>query len=182
MFSATSAAVGTLTWNQSLIAVGIVAAAVLLAGLVVIFGRGQAAHKDPSASVVRSWIAVSLVIGLLLFGVFAFAVDDTTLRSTLIGSLSASVGAAIAFYFSSKSSDQARQDLLNATFGTETTPDLAGKTEAEATALLGKSSLKLEVDPASTGDATAVVVSQVPVKGSSSRKGDSVLVTLGPPT
>ncbi|HEX5251382.1 MAG TPA: hypothetical protein VFW14_17090 [Gaiellales bacterium] len=36
------------------------------------------------------------------------------LRSTLFGGLVASVGAAVAFYFSSNTADQARSDVLNA--------------------------------------------------------------------
>jgi hypothetical protein len=69
---------------------------------------------DPG-SVVRSWIAISLVMGLLVFCATAFLIDDPSLRSTLYGGLIASVGAAVAFYFSSKGADQARSDILNAT-------------------------------------------------------------------
>jgi hypothetical protein len=38
----------------------------------------------------------------------------------------ASAGAAVAFYFATKASDQARSDILNASLGTTTVPDLRG--------------------------------------------------------
>jgi len=90
---------------------GIVAVALLLIGVIVIFAR----RKDPAGqSVVRSWIALALVAGLVLFCAVTFAINDPNLRSTVFGGLTTSVGAAIAFYFSSKTSDQARQDILQA--------------------------------------------------------------------
>jgi hypothetical protein len=64
--------------------------------------------------VIRSWIAISLVMGLPVFCATAFLINDASLRSTLYGGLIASVGAAIAFYFSSKAADQSRADVLNA--------------------------------------------------------------------
>ena len=101
--------------------------------------------------------------------------------STVFGGLTASVGAAVAFYFSSKASDQARKDILSATFGTETVPDLGKMTEADATTTLGKTSLKLQVSPDSSKDADAVVTTQQPPKDSVVTKGSSVVVALGPP-
>ncbi|MGN6377484.1 MAG: Ig domain-containing protein [Gaiellales bacterium] len=87
----------------------------LLAGLVILWFRSvQAAAKEPSKSMVRSWIAIALVLGLLVFCATSFVVGDSALRSTLFGGLVASVGAAVAFYFSSKSADQARADILDA--------------------------------------------------------------------
>ena len=62
----------------------------------------------------RSWIAISLVLGLLAFCAAAFLITDTTLRSTLFGGLIASAGAAIAFYFSSSAADKTRADILKA--------------------------------------------------------------------
>jgi hypothetical protein len=110
--------VATLTWDQTLIVVGIVAVAVLSAGFIVTWARSKPS-QPPGGSVVRSWIAISLVVALVLFSAASFALTDSNLRSTLIGAVTASVGAAIAHYFSSKSADQARQDLLTATAGTE---------------------------------------------------------------
>ena len=171
---AAAAAATALSWRQTLAVLGIIAITVLLIGLLVIFARS----KDPTQSVVRSWIALTLVAGLVLFCAVTFAINNPDLQNTIFGGLTASVGAAIAFYFSSKSSDQARQDILNATFGTETVPALKGLTEDEATALLGKTSLRLEVSPGSSTAADAKVESQQPPQNSVVRKGSSVVVTL----
>jgi PASTA domain len=167
--------VGTLTWNQTLIAVGAVALTALLTGLIIIYGRSKEAPTERSSSIVRSWIALILVIGLVMFSAFTFGIADANLRSTLVGGLTASVGAAIAFYFSSRSSDQAREDILNATLGTESVPKLEGKTQAEATALLGTTSFKLE-DAGQGPD--AVIATQNPSAGSVARKGTPIAVTL----
>src|SRR5262249_10173013 len=107
-----------------------------------------------------------------------FAINDPNLRNTVFGGLIASVGAAVAFYFSSKAADQARKDILNAAFGTETVPDLSDMKEADAAAALGKTSLKLEVSPDSSKSVNAVVKSQQPLKDSIVGKGSSVVVTL----
>src|SRR6266516_3437160 len=106
---AAAAAPITLSWGQALAVVGIIAAVIVAIGIVVIIAR-SAGGKDPEQSVVRSWIALTLVAGLVLFGAVTFAINDPKLRSTVFGGLTASVGAAVAFYFSSKTSDQARQD------------------------------------------------------------------------
>ena len=168
----TAVAVGTLSWDQTLIAVGIVAAAVLLVGAVLVWARSKVPDGTGN-SVVRSWISLSLVLGLILFGAFSFAVNDATLRSTLIGGLTASVGAAVTFYFQSKTN----QDVLDAAVGTETVPDLKGMTEAAAQSALGKTSLKLEPDPAKPAhDATSTITDQSPPPNTSARKGTSVVV------
>jgi hypothetical protein len=178
MSAADATTVAALTWAQALTAAMVVAGTALLAGIVVILGRRWAPQRDAGASVVRSWIAITLVIGLVLFCAFALALNDANLRSTLVGGLTASVGAAIAFYFSAKSSDQARQDILDATVGTETVPDLKGSTEPEAAALLGRTSLRLKIDPAGSAAATAVVAQQDPVRDTQVQKGHAVVVTL----
>lgn len=67
------------------------------------------------AGAARSWIAISLVMGLLVFCAAAFLVEEPSLRNTLFGGLIASVSAATAFYFSSKAADSARADILKAT-------------------------------------------------------------------
>lgn len=117
-----SAATTSVTSTQAYVILGLVVVGILAAGLVVILGRktvpgdstGERASIIPSepASLIRSWIAIALVIGLLIFCGAAFLVDNAALRSTLMGGLVASVGAAVAFYFSSKSADQARTDIL----------------------------------------------------------------------
>jgi PASTA domain len=176
-----AAPASTLSWSQTLAVISVIAGALLLIGVLVIVARRSLGGKDPSQSVVRSWLALILVAGLVLFCAVTFAINDPNLRSTVFGGLVASVGTAVAFYFSSKSSDQARQDILNAAFGTETVPALTGITENEAAALLGKSSLKLEVNPSSSNVAGAKVETQQPPKDSVVRKGSSITVTLSPP-
>lgn len=128
---------------------------------------------------IRSWIAITLVIGLLFFCAFVFAVNDTSLQSTLMGGLIASVGSAIAFYFSSKASDKARQDIANAaTLGTELVPSLIDKTKAEASQILGQTSFSLIEDPSSPSSPTAVVRTQNPLANTSAPRGSSVMVTF----
>ena len=178
MLAANSSTSNTLSWGQTLAVLIVAASTILLTGIIVIIGR-RVGSKEAMPSVVRSWIALALVAGLVLFGATAFAINDTNLRSTLIGGLTASVGAAVAFYFSSKTSDQARQDILSAAFGTEKVPDVTGRTEADAAAQLGKTSLKLVVEGAGAEDPNAVVVkSQDPPIGSEVRKGSTVVVTV----
>lgn len=176
----TAAPPTTLSWGQALALVGIIAGAIVVIGIVVIIARSTGG-KDPEQSVVRSWLALILVAGLVLFCAVTFAINDSSLRSSVFGGLTASVGAAVAFYFSSKGADQARKDILNAAFGTETVPDLSNMTEAEATVALGKTSLKLEVGPDSSGGDHAVVKTQRPPKDSVVTKGSSVVVTLKAP-
>jgi hypothetical protein len=112
---------------------------------------------------VRSWIAISLVLGLLVFCAASLAIGDSTLRSTLVGALAAAVGAAIAFYFSAHQADQSRQDLLTAAAGTVTVPEITALTLAKASALLAKTSLRLLIDP-----------------GTEARRGSTVRESLEP--
>jgi hypothetical protein len=129
-----------------------------------------------SSSVVRSWIAIALVGGLLVLCAAAFAIDDSTVRSTLIGGLTASVGSAIAYYFASKSSEQSTAAIVQATTGMAKIPDLTGKTTDEAIAALG-TSFVLGIDPSAASGAH--VVSQAPPAGTSAAIGSPVVVKLG---
>jgi hypothetical protein len=96
---------------------GFVIAGVLLAGVLVVWAISPTKRKtvDPAKSFVRSWIAVSLVLGLLVFCAASFMINDARLRSTLFGGLIASAGSAVAYYFSSRAADQARADILTTT-------------------------------------------------------------------
>ncbi|WP_143094155.1 hypothetical protein [Streptacidiphilus jiangxiensis] len=67
-------------------------------------GNGRQSRR-PYGSIVRSWIALSLIAGLLLYFGLAFAVDGPTLRSTLAGAVGAAVGSTTAYYFSSIEGD-----------------------------------------------------------------------------
>lgn len=141
-------------------------------------GAADQSTPQPDGDFIRSWIAITLVIGLLFFCAFVFAVNDTSLQSTLMGGLIASVGSAIAFYFSSKASDKARQDIANAaTLGSEFVPSLIGKTKAEASQILGQTSFSLIEDPGSPSSPTAVVRTQNPLANTNAPRGSSVMVT-----
>jgi hypothetical protein len=85
---------------------------VLLCLVIGLVRRTSRVPNDPPPSVVRSCIAVSLVLGLLVFCAATLATADTDLQSQLFGALTTSVGAAVAFYFSSQASDKARADIL----------------------------------------------------------------------
>lgn len=132
-------------------------------------------------SFIRSWMAVTLVVGLLLLTVLSFGIMDTSLRSALVGGITASVGAAIAFYFSAKSADaarqdvltaatQARSDILQATVGTDTVPNLVGMSLAEAKSALGTTTFKLNPSLYQEPDSTRGSV--VPGKDDSVTKQD----------
>jgi high-affinity Fe2+/Pb2+ permease len=103
---------GNNTWFTLLVVVGFV----LAAGGVVAWGRRWLAKgpeksskaqdetsqsNEGEGSLVRSWLAISLVGGLLIFTAISFWINDPTMRSTLIGGLVANAGAAVAFYFAS---------------------------------------------------------------------------------
>ncbi|MFI9159477.1 PASTA domain-containing protein [Kitasatospora aureofaciens] len=165
-----------LTWGQTLAALLIIAGTITVIGLIL---WGASAAKGVMGSVARSWIALALTAGLLAVGVLAFAVNDSTTRSTLIGALGAAVGAATAFYFSSKSTDQAH-DLLTTSVGTETVPDLTGRTADDAMRVLSTTTLRLMVDPTSPAPAAGKnVVKQQPLAGAVAPKGTTVMVTYG---
>jgi hypothetical protein len=126
--------------------------------------------------VVRSWLAVSLVAGLMLFCLLSLGLNDSTLRSTLFGGLIASTGAATAFYFASKNSDQARQDILDASFGTVAVPDLSEKTIDEARGMMGAVALELRTPVGAAGEAQ--ISTQDPLARAQVRRGSIVAVTV----
>jgi hypothetical protein len=150
----------------------VLAVAELATGWIIAWSRNK---QDTGGSVVRSWIAIGLVIGLTLLCAFSFVINDASLRNTLIGALTAAAGSAVAFYFSSRSAEDARKDLISTQVGTEVVPDLKNMTEADAASVLGKTSLKLEIDPASPIDRPNMKVDkQDPKAGSDSPKGTTV--------
>lgn len=184
--AAAAATGGVLSWNETLLLLGFVVAVLLGAGAIVWWMRGARSKSTETAGYIRSWIAVMLVAGLLLFCALAFGVADESLRSTLIGALTASVGTAVAFYFATKAGDQARQDVLAAAGAnpgappaTAEVPDLTGDDIADATSTLGRTTFKIELHPKSP--AAGVVRVQKPPGGTTAQVGTSVVVTLGPP-
>jgi PASTA domain len=168
-----------LTGDQTIFAVSLIAVAMLLAGAVVIWARsGQGPkHATLGNSYIRAWVAIALVMGLLLFTALSFGISDSTLRNTLIGGLTASVGSAIAFYFSSSSGAQARQDMLTAAGKTDSVPNLKGKTKDEAIKTLGSTSFKFEIDPTGnpTPSETDTIDKTAPAPGDIAPVGSTVL-------
>ncbi len=167
---------------------------VLLGGVVAAFGRsllegsfksrsgsvpdkGGSGRATPDRTFMRSWLALALVGGLLIFAAVSFQLDDTALRSSLLGGVIASAGAATAFYFASKSSDQARQDILNASLPTVTAPSLIGKTKAEVNSALAGAPLYLDALPTTAPD-TWSAVSQDPQPNQQTPTGSRVHVTF----
>jgi hypothetical protein len=162
-----------------------VVAFVLLTGLIImggrqlLEGRAKEGDRDPMAdrTTIRAWLAVSLVGGLLIFSAASFWFDDTTLRSALIGGVVANAGAAVAFYFASKSSDQARKDILNAALPTVLVPNLDGMSLASVQAAIAKLPLTLVTVPPEPA-ADAKVKSQDPLAHTPTHAGATVTATL----
>ncbi|MGA7206793.1 MAG: PASTA domain-containing protein [Specibacter sp.] len=168
-----------------LMALGIVAITVLATTLIIVVARTGKNARNPAESIVRGWMAVALVVGLLLLTVMSFGLQDSALRSALVGGITASVGAAIAFYFSAKSAETARQDMLNATVGTETVPDLTQSTIGEAKKLLGTTTFRLIANDSApsvpgTGNSvpgdTVSVKRQDPAPNTQALKGSAITV------
>jgi uncharacterized repeat protein (TIGR01451 family) len=70
--------------------------------------------KQEGNSVVRAWIAVSLVAGVIILTAATLGGTDTGLQNVLIGSLVAGSGSAVAFYFATKSAESANAAVLKA--------------------------------------------------------------------
>jgi hypothetical protein len=185
-----TAQVTHLSTNAANITVGLIVGFLILGGLVTAFGRarlegsykarsggaqdqGSTGQSTPDRTFMRSWLAISLVGGLLIFSAVSFQLDDTTLRSSLLGGVIASAGAAAAFYFASKSADQARQDILNAAFPTTTAPTLVGKARSDVNAALAGSPLFLDASP-TTADPDWIAVSQDPQPNQQTPTGSRV--------
>jgi PASTA domain len=184
-----------LSSNDWIIALALTVGLILAAGIVVAVSRfyleGRPASADASAhgspagpadkTLIRSWLAISLAGGLLLFCAISFGLDDTTLRSTLIGGLVANAGAAVAFYFASRASDQARHDILAASFPSVVVPNLVGKTEQEVNSIMATTSLHLVAQPPDRDKATATVVSQNPAANQAVPQSSQITVDFASP-
>ncbi len=185
MWIAEQATTDKLSFGEAVQLSLIVAGALIVLGIVL-----TAARKfipDPTGgSILRSWLAIGLVLGLLMFCAITFAVNDATLRSTLLGGLTASVGAVLAFYFSAKSGEQARQDLMEshkdalaAAVGVDQVPDLIGKTQTGAAATMSLMTLVMQVDPAKPpASGTATITEQTPKAGVTVPKGSTITVSF----
>ncbi|PWI13009.1 hypothetical protein DI272_01795 [Streptomyces sp. Act143] len=189
--------VDTLTWGQSLTVLVIMGGVVLAVGFIVIFARWALAPRrrrvEPAAAqndekvnekaietdgVVRSWLAIAFAAGALILVPITFALQDSTTRNVLIGALVATLSAATTFYFTTKSAQEAQQNLLKAQ-GTERVPDLVGFTLTEARKITSVSSLILDVDPNTPDGQNKRVRTVQPTAGTEITKGAHVTLTLG---
>jgi len=128
----------------------------------------------------RSWLAIALVGGLLIFAGASFQLDDTALRSSLLGGVVASAGAAAAFYFASKSADQARQDILNASLSNIAAPSLLGLSGSQVAASIAGSPLYLDASPTAVPD-NWIAVSQSPQANQQTPTGSRIHVVFAGP-
>jgi hypothetical protein len=141
--------------------------------------RERAGSRE-DRTMIRSWIAISLVGGLLIFTAVSFWISDTTLRSTLVGGLVANAGAAVAFYFASKSADQARSDILAASLPSTVTPNLLGDKPAAVNAKLASTSLRVLATPPNP-DPDSQAIDQSPKPNQTTGTGSSITVTFAGP-
>ena len=139
-----------------------------------------AGGQESDRTFVRSWLAIALVGALVIAVPLSFMLDDTTLRSALVGGLVANAGAAVAFYFAAKSADQARRDILSASLGTTFVPDLFGMEYAKVNEQLASMSLRL-VPPARHPVDGAQVVTQSPAPNQQVMHNSPVAVTFAGP-
>ncbi|GAA1932038.1 hypothetical protein GCM10009837_67190 [Streptomyces durmitorensis] len=111
-------------------------------------------------------ISISALVILTVLSLYTGAVGDNELKTALI-----TITAAItAFYFSSKSSDSARQDIIQAIKDYPSAPDVTGITIAQARKVLDGMNLRLDF-PKEAAD-TAEIESQEPKPGNPVREGN----------
>jgi hypothetical protein len=171
----------------------LIAGFVLAAGVVTAFGRARlegsfkarsrsgpgqgSADQAPDRTFLRSWLAIALVGGLLIFSAVSFQLDDPALRNSLLGAVIASTGAATAFYFAARSSDQARRDMLTASVPATVAPALLGRTRSEVNAAIAGTPLSLDASPP-TGPGDWIAVAQDPPPNQQIPAGSRLRVTF----
>lgn len=134
-------------------------------------------HPNADKTIIRSWLAVVLVAGLLLFATGSFFIANANLQSLLMGGVIASAGTAVAFYFSSKQSEQTQQNLLNASLGNQIVlPDLTAGTVGDAKKIALALQLTLVVPPGAPDG--AAVTSTSPAPFSIIRPGATITLTV----
>jgi hypothetical protein len=133
-------------------------------------------------SVVRSWIAIALVIGLIIYTGATLGGQDESVRSALVGGLVAAVASATAYFFATIQAEGA----LNAVAGAGATPNavvpsLTQLALSDALSAVGATNFKLVVDAASVPTATTppVIASQDPAAGASVPANSEIVVKLG---
>ena len=132
---------------------------------------------DPDTSIVRSWLAITLVGGLLVLGAASFGLADETLRSTVVGGVVSASSAAVAFYFAGKAASEARKDLVNAqNVALVAVPDLKGLTIDAARGKASGQGLFLAFDPGVQFSGTDAVASTSPPAGTQVQSGAYIVV------
>jgi len=120
-------------------------------------------------------LALVLVGSLVLLAGASMDGGNEQTRNLLVGGIVASAASAVAFYFATRSAQEARRDILNAAFSTETVPDITNLDIARAQATMSRTSLVLKL-PEVTPAAGATITKQEPVPGTSVAKGTEVKV------
>jgi hypothetical protein len=162
---------------------GALVAIVIGVGVLILLARRFLRDDDAAGggdkTLIRSWLSVVLVSGMLLFAAGSFFVDDTNLRGVLMGGVIASAGTATAFYFASKASAETQKNLLSAVFDGPMAfdlPNLVGMSVGQARGVAAALRLSFDTDPQGAPDGSVVSASK-PQSGTSVRPGDSVVVT-----
>lgn len=129
--------------------------------------------------IVRSALALILVTSLaLLAAVVHFDDANAEHQTLLLGAVATLASAVVAFYFSSRSADAARKDLLSAvSVGPQVSvPDLVGMTVSAAKSRMSASNMSLTL-PQEVSEA-AVIATQNPPPGEVVSPGRTITVTL----
>lgn len=115
---------------------GVMVVTILLTGALLLARRWSRLGGDDAdkPTVVRAWLAISLVAGTLILAAASMFIDDTTMRSLLMGGLVASAGTSVAFYFASRDAEKTQENLLAAAMSEVPgrVPDVEGLVVSEA--------------------------------------------------
>lgn len=170
-FSGTALPSGLESW----VLVAIVGAAMLIAMVaLLIYGWIVRANgHQESNSVVRAWIAVSLVAGVLILTAATLGGNDQGLQNVLIGSMVAASGSAVAFYFATKSAETANAAVLKAA-------GIAAETAKTSTLLLSKTADPTQITGPAEGN-TITFHFKVTNGGKEALTGVHISDSLAPP-
>ena len=126
----------------------------------------------------RAWLAISLVAGTLILAAASMFIDDTTMRSLLMGGLVASAGTSVAFYFASRDAEKTQENLLAAAMSEVPgrVPDVVGLVVSDARITLVLRGYK-PVTGASV-QPTDTVTQSSPGPNSALAKGQPVTLTV----
>ncbi|QTE30929.1 PASTA domain-containing protein [Pengzhenrongella sicca] len=163
--------------NLILGAVGLLVLLGLLSVLAHRFIMQSKADAGAEAGMTRPVLAVLLVGTVLILAAASLSFKDTDTRNLLVGGVISLSSGVVAFYFASSSATEARRDLLTATGGGVSAPDVVGKTLQEAQVIISGSSVALKLpDPPPAAGAT--VKSQDPAAGTLVRQGSTLHLTF----